>query len=118
MISNWTLLWVAIGGFFGAVSRYQLSLYLTRQFTSPFPLGTIVVNLLGCLIIGRLIAHPVFYFHFSFLVTGFLGAFTTFSSIHLDMIRLLQKRLNLYACTYIFLTYGCGILFVYFGYLL
>lgn len=76
---------IAIGGGFGAVARFLLSLWANRAWPN-FPSGTLAVNLLGCLCIG--VAMPFFAGHDPrfkeewrlLLVIGFLGAFTTFST--------------------------------------
>jgi fluoride exporter len=76
---------IAVGGGFGAVARFGLSLWANRMWPN-FPSGTLAVNLLGCLLIG--LAMPFFAGHEPrfreewrlALVIGFLGAFTTFST--------------------------------------
>ena len=76
---------IAVGGAIGAVSRYSTSVAVTRWLGESFPWGTLVVNLVGCFLLG-LIAHA---FHTRTLVSehtrvgltiGFLGALTTFST--------------------------------------
>lgn len=72
---------VALGGSLGAVARFALSQWVVRRF----PVGTLVVNLVGCLLIGLLMAlvvkakWPSEYWR-SFLIGGFLGSLTTFST--------------------------------------
>lgn len=80
------LLQVAIGGALGSVARYGVNIAATRM-TPGFPLGTLTVNVIGCLGMGFLAAmlalkgaqHMV-----PFFLTGFLGGFTTFSAFALD----------------------------------
>ena len=80
------LLWVGIGGAAGAVLRYLVSGHVQRQVQhAGFPYGTLVVNVLGCLLIGFLtqVAQPTGRFASQstlFAVVGALGAFTTFST--------------------------------------
>ncbi len=96
-----TLLYIAIGGMAGAVTRF-LVLQLTHDIyhRTGFPWGTLAVNLAGSLIVGILLALS---FKFTFLsrnhagfylcITGFLGAFTTFSTFSQDnMILLFDKQ--------------------------
>jgi len=85
---------VALGGAFGALCRYAVSLACVRWF-APQPLvvaGTLSVNVVGCFLIGvffaRGIAHPTI--HHATLTIGFLGALTTFSSFGLETARFLQ----------------------------
>jgi fluoride exporter len=79
------LLWLALAGALGALSRYALSGAVQRAHESAFPWGTLVVNALGCLVFGvvwtlaeeRLVISGETRL---IVLVGFLGAFTTFSS--------------------------------------
>ena len=84
------ILAVFLGGAFGAVGRYLLSMYVTRatQGGVVFPFGTLSVNLLGALLAGILwgigsetIIKPEMRL---LLMTGFLGGFTTFSAFAVE----------------------------------
>jgi len=82
------------GGAFGAASRYGINLWMTR-FQSMIPLGTLTVNVLGSLLIGLLTpvmmgSNANLWFKLA-LFTGFLGAFTTFSTYSLDTVLLFQS---------------------------
>jgi len=80
------ILLVGFGGFIGSVSRYLASGYVQQAMKSiDFPYGTLVVNVVGCFIIGFLaqLAEDRGVFTSQsrlFVFTGFLGGFTTFSS--------------------------------------
>jgi len=80
------ILLVGFGGFIGSVSRYLASGYVQQATKSiDFPYGTLVVNVVGCFIIGFLaqLAEERGVFTSQsrlFVFTGFLGGFTTFSS--------------------------------------
>ncbi len=80
------ILLVFLGGGLGSVARYLLSRAMVAWWgTSLFPLGTFIANLLGCLLIGYILATLQRYEHISvawslLLATGFCGGFTTFSS--------------------------------------
>jgi len=84
---------IAVGGAIGALARYGVGLALPHD-TATFPLGTFLINVVGCLLIGALIvvitewrrAHPLVR---PFVVTGFLGGFTTFSTYAVDSEQLL-----------------------------
>lgn len=86
------LLLVLAGGGVGSVSRYLVSLSAGRLFGDAFAWGTMVVNLLGCLVIGFLVGlldRSILPRAMRLLlVTGFLGGFTTFSSFSLESVRM------------------------------
>ena len=87
-------LYVAIGGAFGATSRYGLNLLLS-QF-KHFPIGTFVVNSIGCLLAGYAIGlqpKESWVGTTGYLLggVGFLGSFTTFSSVAVDGFNLFQQ---------------------------
>lgn len=76
---------LGIAGAFGTISRYLLDGFVHQILGPQFPYGTLTVNITGCLLIGFLgtLADEKFLFTPQwrlFLLLGFLGAFTTFSS--------------------------------------
>jgi len=76
---------VAIGGALGSVARYALSTFVLRATGTLFPLGTFVVNAVGCLVFGLIIGAADQRFTLTpqaraFVLAGVLGGFTTFSS--------------------------------------
>ncbi|HOW58622.1 MAG TPA: fluoride efflux transporter CrcB [Candidatus Omnitrophota bacterium] len=90
------------GGVLGTFARYFLSGFIYRIFGSHFPLGTLVVNLIGCFLIGFLavLAEEKFLLGPNariFLMIGFCGAFTTFSTLILETSNLSKVGENLYA---------------------
>ena len=91
------LLSVGIGGFLGAIARYGLSGLVRRYCDGEFPYGTLVVNVLGCLVIGVLMSLVEDQKLFgpdmrSFLMIGLLGSFTTFSTLGYETYKLWQDH--------------------------
>ena len=76
---------VMVVGAFGCAARMWLSNFLAQKYGLVFPIGTLVVNILGCFINGGLLVHPVIR---QAVMIGFLGGFTTFSSFGLQTIDL------------------------------
>ena len=104
--------WVGLGGFLGAVSRYSVGLILP---TTVFPWATLVVNAIGCLAIAILAARALPTHVSLFLIPGFLGAFTTFSAFGLETMRLLQNNQPWLAAANIAanLFIGLGCIYIY-----
>ncbi len=90
------ILIVGLGGFAGAVARYTLSDWVQRLAKGDFPFGTLIVNVLGCFLIGILMgwvqARQDLSHHLRLLLTtGVLGSFTTFSTFGYETLALLEK---------------------------
>jgi CrcB protein len=92
-------LWIAIGSALGGMSRYGVSRAVALQVGETFPWGTLAVNIAGSFIIGfiaalfgpdsRLLISPNTR---NFLMVGFCGGFTTFSSFSLQTLDLFRNR--------------------------
>ncbi|MFI9383693.1 fluoride efflux transporter CrcB [Kutzneria sp. NPDC052558] len=106
---------IAVGGGLGALARYGISLWLP---TTPghFPLGTFVINVLGCFLIGVLMVRwgqrPLLR---PFLGVGFLGGFTTFSTYAVETRALLTPGDVPIAMAYLFGTLAAAMLAVLAG---
>jgi fluoride exporter len=92
-----TYLWVALGGALGSVARFGCSSLIANWFGQTFPLGTLVINVVGSLIIGffATISGPdgrvlVPGDMRQFVMIGLCGGFTTFSSFSLQTLALAQ----------------------------
>ncbi len=94
-------LYVAIGGALGAVARYGMVQLVMRLHAHPFPLGTMLVNILGALLIGIALSSLQHDAIKLLLVTGVLGGFTTFSAFSWDAVQLLQQGAYGQAALYI-----------------
>ena len=91
-----SLILVSTGAAIGASLRWGLGLWLNSLF-STLAFGTLVANFIGCFLMGILVAAFWLFPQFSpewrlFLVTGFLGALTTFSSFSGEVIELFFKE--------------------------
>jgi len=87
------LLMIGMGGFLGAISRFLIASYVQHASGSLFPVGTLSVNVLGSFIIGfaaMFFAQVVEPEYKAFVVTGFLGALTTFSTFSWENVTMLQ----------------------------
>ena len=108
------ILIVGLGSFVGGVLRYILSGAFSRVGREwAFPIGIMVVNVLGCFLIGLLYSYfdnrvgesllPLF------LMTGVLGGFTTFSTFSLETVQLLEQHEYLKATLYVVGSVGLGV---------
>jgi fluoride exporter len=88
-----TILLVAVGGAVGSVARYLMASSIQTALGWEFPLGTVLVNILGCFLIGilyvLLVARPDPRHDLrALLMVGVMGGFTTFSSFSLETVTL------------------------------
>lgn len=118
-----TLLFIGTGSFAGGIARYLLSRVIQTNVTTPFPWGTLVVNVLGCLFIG------VLYGLFEwgnllnndlrlFLTVGFCGGFTTFSTFVHENYTLFNDEHFIHVALYATLSFALGLGAAYLGHLL
>jgi len=98
MVKN--LIIIMLGGSLGAVCRYLIGLMAAKTWGVNFPWGTLIVNMAGCFLIGLIfaLAESVRLLTPSvrlFLITGFLGALTTFSSFSLETTNAVRAGLTI-----------------------
>lgn len=101
------LLFIALGGASGAVSRHLLANWIHGLWEGKLPLGTLLVNVIGSFAIGivyvlvveRQLVHADWR---GVLMVGFLGAFTTFSTFSLETIALMEAGHSVQAVGYMF----------------
>jgi CrcB protein len=117
-----TIITVASGGAIGATLRLLINTAVNKNFAHALPLGTLTVNLLGSLLIGILFA----YFHLNstlsphlktFMITGILGALTTYSTFAIESFFLLESGHYLQAFANMALNLFGTILFAGIGYM-
>ncbi len=114
------IIYVAIGGAIGSIFRYLLSNPINITFKETFPLGTFIVNLLGCFLIGILVglfekqvlSNPLYKLLF---ITGFCGGFTTFSTYAYESIQLFNLQQFFTLFFYVFLSNVAGFLLAMLG---
>ncbi len=111
------VLFVALGGSFGAVFRYLISIFMVQLFGSAFPFGTLLVNILGSFLMGVVYAlgqvSEVSPEMKALVGVGLLGALTTFSTFSNESLLLIQSgewikaflNIALNLCLCIFMVY-------------
>lgn len=108
------------GSFIGGVARYLLSQIIHSKISTVFPVGTFAVNMIGCLLIGLLIAlaekNNLSEEWKIFFTVGILGGFTTFSAFSLESIQLIRNGEQGMAALYILLSVVLGLLSTFIGY--
>ena len=112
---------IGMAGFAGTLARYWLSGWADVRWGITFPIGTLIVNLVGCLAMGflfhataeRFLVDPIIR---TAILVGFLGGFTTFSSFGIQTFTLLRDGEMFLATLNIVLSNVVGIAFVWAGY--
>ncbi len=114
------ILALGVGGFIGSNLRYWISSWVLERFGGYFPYGTLMVNAIGCFIIGFITIYgnevveisPLFKI---FITTGLLGALTTFSTFAIESFEFIGKANYLFALLNIGLNICVGLLAVGLG---
>ncbi len=118
-----TIAVIGLGGALGSMLRYSVAVVTEKFLGATIPIATLLINLLGCLLIGVLIAvfdrNILVSPHLKwFLITGFCGGFTTFSAFGNDALILFSTGQPFTAISYVLASVIGGILLVYLGFLL
>jgi CrcB protein len=116
------LLLIGTGSFIGGILRYLISFPLLHKYPNGFPWGTLLVNILGCLLIGILYGYAERW-NFPkewrlFLATGILGGFTTFSTFSNETVTLFNNGYYFYAISYVISSVIGGIAATFLGWIL
>lgn len=107
---------IGSGGFLGAISRYGLSKLIHESFftNAQIPIGTIIVNVTGAFLLSFFLTANYYKFNLSthtvlLIGTGFLGAFTTFSTFTHETLTVFEQSISkgfLYASIMLIAGYG------------
>ncbi|MDR3205022.1 MAG: fluoride efflux transporter CrcB [Deltaproteobacteria bacterium] len=114
-----SVLFVGIGGFFGACSRYLIT-QIMKEFFPKFPFGTLLSNLLAGFLIGFIIGFERHSASLDnnlklFLTTGLLGGLSTFSTYSLETIVMIENGQYAAAVANTLLNLSLSLIFVVFG---
>jgi CrcB protein len=115
-----TLLLVGTGGFLGSISRFLASRFIQEKLPLSFPLGTFLVNMTGCFLIGLIYGYSERSSLLTsgwkmFLAVGFCGGFTTFSTFANENLALLRDGEFFYFLLYTGLSIFLGITATFLG---
>lgn len=107
------LVYVGLGGIAGTLTRYGVQLWMP-QANGGFPWGVLLINAVGSLFLGWFftvaVPHKISAELRLAIGTGFTGAFTTFSTFALDMVRLAEGGHWISAAAYVFTSIAAGLL--------
>lgn len=116
------ILYIGFGGFLGSILRYLISKGINNFFPFAFlPYGTIIVNIAGAFLLTYLMTATYVRYQlplevFCFFATGFLGAFTTFSTFSYETLKLFSES-HIRAIIYFVIMLFLGIVSAYLGFL-
>ena len=115
-----SIMLIGFGGFIGTVARFLIARYFQLNYSSVFPWSTLLVNILGCLLIGIIYGISEKGSLFSpeirlFLTIGVCGGFTTFSTFSDDAFLLLRHQEFIRFALYTSGSFFLGLLAIYAG---
>lgn len=116
-----TILAVAIGGALGTVLRYLTNMGISANTNAAFPWGILTINVVGCFIMGGVMASFLNFWNPSseikaFLTIGVLGGFTTFSAFSADVLNLSTQGQHATMIAYVLASTLLSIAAVFAGY--
>jgi CrcB protein len=113
-------LWIGIGGFLGANARVLIATLVTARLGVLIPYGTLIVNLSGCLLLGfvmgALETFPLPQVLRPAVATGFIGAYTTFSTFGYETVLLIREGSLLLAAVYVLGSLTLGLAATWLGF--
>ena len=116
----WNYVAVALGGVVGCVARYGVSQLVQLVYARSFPLATLIINVVGCLLMGFLFFQTMDRVTISpalraALLTGVLGGFTTFSTFAMETLLLAEDGETGSAVMYVVASVLLGLLAAFLG---
>ncbi|SFX55726.1 CrcB protein [Thermoactinomyces sp. DSM 45891] len=112
---------IGLAGMLGALLRYYIGLFIPSGELYGFPLGTLIVNFIGCFLLSWFTVWSMqrksipSWFRMGF-ATGFIGAFTTFSTFSVEVVKMLDHGLWIMGFFYLFLSLWGGLFLAWIGY--
>jgi len=110
------VMWVGVGGGLGSLIRWRIGTFIESRIKTRFKIGTFFINVSGAFILAYLataysVGWDVRYGDMmtSLVLTGVLGGYTTFSSMQLDTVQMVQEGRHMLALSYITLSVGVGL---------
>ena len=111
------MLWVGLGGGIGSLLRWQVGRIVDRRVSSPFKVGTVLINLSGAFLIAYIAASLALGWEHrygdvisSLVLTGVLGGYTTFSTMQFDAVKMAAAGRHALAVVYLAASVGGGLL--------
>ena len=106
---------VAVGGLFGAVTRFFVMNLVNKYWSKSFPIATFFINVIGSVLLGMILSLSIDNqwldnWLVSIFGLGFMGAFTTFSTLMYESVTLMDRRLTRTAVLYVGASVVFGIL--------
>lgn len=112
------IIFVAIGGFFGAIARFYVGNKLLAPSKNGFPAGTFFVNMTGSFLLGLLTGIAASTTISLLIGVGFLGSYTTFSTFKVEVIRQVADKKSKVALFYMVSSYLSGIVLAFIGFVI
>lgn len=106
---------VGLGGFLGAMARFAVSRWMINKPGHLMPYGTLMINLLGAFLLGCMVGDRVSQDTLLLLGTGFIGTFTTFSTLNWEAFRLAKSVDRKSGLLYLAVSYSAGMLLAFVG---
>ena len=116
-------IFVGLGGVFGAMSRYAISKAINEKTGFSFPLGTLIVNITGAFLLSFILGMGISHQGLIAkdlelaLTTGFLGAYTTFSTFSWETFQLIQNGEFFRVLACVLLSVFLGLMAAWLGFL-
>ncbi|EJF00049.1 fluoride efflux transporter FluC [Liquorilactobacillus mali] len=101
---------VGIGAALGSVLRYLITTTIKKNSRTIWPTATLLINLLGSFLLGILYGLSTIKAAYLIIGVGILGGFTTFSTMNVEILGLIESKKRIYAWWYISISYICGII--------